>query len=350
MKKVDAEVIKRFLDGKEKKGEKELILDWFADFQAETSLRNENKRYWDGIPGNEEIPAYNEESILNSIHHDIRIEESRKIDQTRGISRLINIFSKIAAVLFIPLVVYLVIVRNEIFTIDNRISFSEIYAPAATRCKFYLPDGSTGWLNSGSTLIFPTEFKGKSRDVSLEGEAYFEIQSNLNKPFIVKGNEVTAIAYGTSINMRAYPEEKLKEVTLVSGRIEVYIDRHGRIVNKMELKPDQMYQYDQTSQKSKIISADAEQVIAWKEGKLVFKDDPLGQVVHQLNLWYNVNIVFKDKTLESFIYRASFQDETIDEVLKLLKISAPIEYRDLGRKINEDGSFEKRRIELYYRP
>jgi len=73
-------------------------------------------------------------------------------------------------------------------------------------------------------------------------------------------------------------------------------------------------------------------------------------VVKKINRWYNVDLVIKDQVLKSHAYLATFQDENLDEVLKLLKLSAPIDYKDLGRKIRNDGTFEKRKIEIYYNP
>jgi ferric-dicitrate binding protein FerR (iron transport regulator) len=91
-------------------------------------------------------------------------------------------------------------------------------------------------------------------------------------------------------------------------------------------------------------------VTSWTEGKLAFRDENFTDVVRKINRWYNVELVIKDEALRSYSYQATFMDETLDEVLKLLHHSAPIVYRDLGRKKRADGTFEKRRIELYYKP
>ena len=114
------------------------------------------------------------------------------------------------------------------------------------------------------------------------------------------------------------------------------------------LQPDQVYIYDRLTFSYNVMPVDADQIISWTEGKLVFKDDTFKEVVRRLNRWYNVNIVIRDEILESYVYMATFEDETLDEVLKLLKLSAPIEYKDLGRERNDDGTFTKRKIELYY--
>jgi ferric-dicitrate binding protein FerR (iron transport regulator) len=95
---------------------------------------------------------------------------------------------------------------------------------------------------------------------------------------------------------------------------------------------------------------DAEKVMAWKEGRLVFRDEKFPAIVRKINRWYNVELIIKDEALKDFSYQATFVDETLDEVLNLLQHSAPIRIRDLGRKKRADGTFEKRSIELYYKP
>jgi ferric-dicitrate binding protein FerR (iron transport regulator) len=215
---------------------------------------------------------------------------------------------------------------------------------------FYLPDGSTGYLNSGSHLKFPAEFKGKSRKVELKGEAYFDVLSNPRKPFIVSGTSINVIAHGTSFNVMAFPEDKINQVTLVSGEVKIQGKRDGHIQNIGILKPDQMCIYDESSSFYRFVPVDANRIVAWKAGKLIFRDEPFEEVVKRLNRRYNTNMVIKDEKLKSYKYLATFEDETLDEVIKLIKISAPIEVRELAREKNQDGTFDKRTIEFYYKP
>ena len=215
---------------------------------------------------------------------------------------------------------------------------------------FYLPDGSKGWLNGGSFLKFPTEFKGKSREILLRGEAYFDVKSDPKKPFIVSGDNIEIVAYGTSFNVLAYPDDQFIKVTLASGTIKVSGKRDGRTRNFRTIKPDQMCIYDLYTSSSVITQVDVSNIVSWKAGRLTFRDDPLYEVIKKINRWYNVNIIIEDEILESYTYLATFEDETLDEVLKLLTLSAPIGYKDLGRERRADGTFEKREIELYYKP
>jgi len=348
--KVDFQVIKRYLEGNEKDGDKEQILNWFSNLRYDSDLRKQYQHYWNELVNIPDFKGYDGSIILNKIYHKIKLEESGTLQEKRAVTRIINILSRVAAILFIPIITFLLIYRNDSRPITNEEAYSEIYSPLGTRTMFYLPDGSKGWLNGGSYLEFPAAFKGKSREVLLRGEAYFNIKSDKKRPFIVSGTNFEVVASGTSFNVSAYPEDQLINVTLVIGNIKVSGIHYGKVRNFGTIKPNQMCIYDLSSFSHKIIPVDANKVISWKEGKLTFRNEPFKEVVRKINRWYNVDIIIKDKILESYTYLATFEDETLDEVLKLLKLSAPIEYNDIGRELREDGTFEKRKIELYYNP
>lgn len=347
--KIDSQLLKRYLEGDQKEGDKEQISIWFSDLQGEVLLRKEYKRFWAESPEDFD-DGYDGSLILNSIYHKIKLDESMKLGGNKLVPRIINILSRVAAVLFIPLFVFVLMYRNNFISTTEEMAYSEIFSPLGTRTQFYLPDGSSGWLNGGSYLEFPLSFKGKSRDVELRGEAYFDVISNPKKPFIVTGNDIEVIARGTSFNVTAYPEEQLVSITLIHGAIDVSGNRDGISQFTNISEPGTMLSYDLKTSSCNTSAVDINKITSWKDGRLVFRDETFDEVVKKINRWYNVNIEIKDKILESYSYRATFEDERLDEVLKLLKLSAPIAYKDVGRSIKEDGTFEKRVIELYYNP
>jgi ferric-dicitrate binding protein FerR (iron transport regulator) len=288
--------------------------------------------------------------MLGRIYHKMKNDEFRKLPGKKGIVRILNVISKVAAVLFIPLVVYLWITKGSDFPITAETAYSEIYSPLGTRTMFYLPDGSTGWLNGGSSLEFSTQFSGKTREVHLDGEAYFDVITDSKKPFVVKGEHTDVLAYGTSFNVQTYRKDPEIRVTLVSGNIKLLAKIDGVELSLADLKPDQMCVYNPDQRQYHIETADVKTVTAWKEGKLAFRNETFTEVVRKIKRWYNVELFIIDEALRSYTYQATFVDETLDEVLKLLQHSAPIQYKDLGREKGADGTFGKRRIELYYEP
>jgi transmembrane sensor len=344
---VDLKIIQRFLDGDQKEGDRELILDWFSDLGVEADLRKKYARYWEALTNNQDLTDYDAEKVLGLVHHRITLRESRRKSKNRALKRVMTIVTRAAAVLFIPVTIFLYTQRDQTLQMNSRLTYSEIYSPLGTRTRFYLPDGSHGWLNNGSSITFPTAFTGKTREVILKGEAFFEVVSNKKKPFHVVGPHISVTAFGTSFNVQAYQDDPVTTVTLASGSVRV-----GALINseiKMErlLKPDQMYTYDRNASTLEVREVNADYISSWKEGKLIFADNPLKEVVKTLNRRYNADILIKDEILESYVYMATFEDETLDEVLKLLALTAPIEVKDRGREINDNHTFSKRRIELY---
>lgn len=347
--KVDFQLINRYLGGDEIEGDRDQIIYWFSSLEAEKDLRKHYHHYWRDFLQVQDLNGYDGSIVLGRIYREIKLEESRLLARKKPIRKIINIVTKIAAVLFIPVLVFLYVYKDNFIPSGGEVAFSEIYSPPGTRTMFYLPDGSSGWLNGGSSLEFPAEFKGKSREIMLQGEAYFEVASD-RKAFVVNGPGFEVVAHGTAFNIQAYPEEKKVSVTLINGSVEVFGKRNGKVDRLGNLGSDQMCIYDVEEATYKIEPVDSRKISSWKDGKLVFRNEPFSDVVNKINRWYNVNIIIKGEKLKSHQYLATFEDETLDEVLKLLKLSAPIDYKEYGREIRNDGTFGKRKIEIYYKP
>jgi transmembrane sensor len=348
-KNVDIELFKKYLKGDCSNDEILIVRQWFANPDLEHELNEKSLQFWDEMIPDNNIFGYSGEHILDHIHHNIKIEEAVFLNKPNPKLRFINYLTRIAAILFIPLLVASLIINFHNNSSAKIISFSEIHSPLGTRTNFYLPDGSTGWLNGGSTLKFPNQFDGKVRDVKLVGEAYFNVTSNHKKPFIVSTKNIDVKVFGTSFNVMAYADEQITEVTLERGVVEVLKRTNSSTKSLGILKPDESFSYNYMSDSGKIISINSSEKLAWLDGKLTFKYEPFEDVVRKINRWYSVNILIKNELLKSYIYYGTFKDETLDEVLKLLQLTAPIRYKDIGREINQDGTFAKRKIEIYYR-
>jgi ferric-dicitrate binding protein FerR (iron transport regulator) len=349
IKNFESQVLLKYLRGAKADEAKDTIQRWLDDSGTEHELYDESLKFWDGIALDQKIAeGYKEDSILDKIHHNIKIEEGTFLNKNKSKVSFIHYLSRIAAVLFIPLLVASLLLLFQVESFKSEKSWAEIHAPYGTRTDFHLPDGSTGHLNGGSTIIFPVRFTGKIRNIKLTGEAYFNVVSNHKRPFIVSTERIDVKATGTSFNVMAYPDEAITEVTLLNGKVEVLRKKENVIASMGVLKPDESLIYNAKSDSRKIQSGNSADKLSWVDGKLIFKYEPFDEVIRKLNRWYNVNIEIKDTLLESYIYYGAFQDETLDEVLKLLQYTAPIKYQDIERKRKQDGTFEKRGIEIYY--
>ena len=343
----DKQILLKYLKSTKTDEAEGTIQRWLDNSGTKHELCKESLKFWNRISLDQKTTEYTGDYILDKIHHNINIEEGIFLNKNKSRLGFICYFSRIAAILFIPLLVASLLLLFQVKSFKSEISWAEIHAPCGTRTDFHLPDGSTGHLNGGSTIKFPTRFTDKIRNIKLTGEAYFNVISNHKKPFIVSTEKIDVKATGTSFNVMAYPDETITEVTLLNGKVEVFRKRENVITSMGVLDPDESLIYNAKSDSQKIQSGNSADKLSWIDRKLMFKYESFDEVIRKLNRWYNVNIAIKDTLLESYIYYGAFQDETLDEVLKLLQYTAPIKYKDIERKRKQDGTFEKREIEIY---
>lgn len=304
----------------------------------------------------ENLNDFKEKYAVWSTYGALDIEN--KVSSERALSKVLSTVNKkqrigkilirVAATLFIPLLLinaWLILQNKHVFS-TKTVAYNEITASFGTRSLVTLADGSTVWLNAGSKLKYPHQFVGRERIVYLEGEALFNVESNKKNPFIVKTNNLSVEATGTRFDVLAYANEARHRVILVEGNVGVFHwDEQKGVSNHItNLSPNHVFSFDTLTRESELSSEDIYKYIAWTEGKLVFRDDPMSEVIKKISHFYNVDIELKGEQLKDYIFRATFDEESIDEILKLLKLSSPIEYYEVTRKPLPDGSFPKRKI------
>ena len=259
-------------------------------------------------------------------------------------------WKKIAAILLIPIVLGNLLYFS--FRIKNYSSiqepiYNELFAALGTRSALKLSDGTSVWLNSGSSIKYPDRFVGNNRTVFLKGEAYFEVKSDPEKPFIVVTSSLKVKATGTKFNVSGYPSADEAEVTLVSGKVEVSLTDGKKNIKSSKLDMNQHLSLNKTNGTTSITNVDTYKYISWKDGKLIFRNEPLSDVVKTISQVFNVDIEIQGKELQNYSYRATFQDESLAEILKLLKISSPIDYVEVKRNPLPDGSFPRKKVIIF---
>ncbi|SHF76215.1 ferric-dicitrate binding protein FerR, regulates iron transport through sigma-19 [Arenibacter palladensis] len=237
---------------------------------------------------------------------------------------------------------------NDLIDGTSGTVYQEVRASYGTRTKILLADGTNVWLNSGSTLKFPVSFDdAEERVVELNGEGYFDVTKNESKPFIVNTSGLDVKVYGTSFNVSAYEEYDSMEVALVEGKVSLVQGAKGSRKEYMVLNPNDVVECSISEKRlSRISDSKMSKYTAWKEGKIVFYGDPIDKVVSRLEKWYNVDIEISDKALENYRFTATFNDESLEQVLKLLSLSSPMEYKIVASEKMKDDSFSRRRVIL----
>ena len=155
-------------------------------------------------------------------------------------------------------------------------------------------------------------------------------------------------ALGTRFDVNAYRDEDEVEVTLMSGEVEISRLYGKRSVALVSLLPGEQVRVRKTDYRlRKETLEDPIYYAAWKDGKLIFRNDPMEVVVKKLGRWYNVEFLLQERNLRNYRYHATFQYESLDEVLKLIKLTSPVDYKIIKRKKLPDGTFSKKRIILF---
>jgi transmembrane sensor len=267
--------------------------------------------------------------------------------------RIWTLLQRTAAIFFIPFILGSFLWGRHSNTgnkpgISEPAVYNEVFAAYGTRSVLKLSDGSRVWLNSGSSLSYPDKFTAQNRVVTLKGEAYFEVQSDVSHPFIVQTQSVNVRATGTMFNVQAYTSGRKTQITLVKGKVSVGKGSWEHHFSDIaQLKPSQHLEYDAVSGIKELKTEDVCQYTAWKDGKLIFRKEPLKDVVEKISQLYNVEIELQGKDLQDYQYRATFQEESLTDILKLLKLSSPIDYREIKRNPLPDGSFPKKKIIIF---
>jgi len=231
-------------------------------------------------------------------------------------------------------------------------AISSIVTKNGNRTKIVLPDGSQVWLNAGSNLDYNNSVFNKDlREVTLNGEAYFDVTRNPEKPFIIHTKKMDIKVLGTVFNVRSYSDEKITEAALIKGSIEVTLkDRKDQ---KIILKPNEKIsianeELKTEAKQSKIIPAKNNTVripqivvkelkpnptsniigeIAWTQNKLYFEDENLEDIALRMERWFGKKVTIANESLKNIHYTGNFENETIEDVLSYLKLSKSFNFR-----------------------
>ena len=252
--------------------------------------------------------------------------------------RMLRVAVVVAAVLFVPLAVYEITRIHDGYYDESRTVFlsgtpmESDREPEITQCvkagvrgMVELPDGSQVWLNSDSEISFPARFDSSARLVSLKGEAYFKAKKDQARPmFIECRNNILVKVTGTEFNITSYDNDDSFNLLLVSGHLSVEDRSSGRTYS---VRPSQQLTLFDDSEMEPVKSSPVvKDKTAWKEGRLVFDDTAMPEVINRLERWFGIDIVVKDDRLLDYSFTATFTTESVTRVFDILKLSSSMDY------------------------
>ena len=318
-----------------------VVVEWLLESTENEILFNEIKTAWEAIPVLNEMEQFNSFEALKKVNLKLPNSISR---------RWWNGLQRAAAILLIPLLAYTGYMTFKYHTkYSEQIVMQTVTSRMGMVSQLALADGTKVWLNSGSELKFPVRFDGDKREVHLKGEAFFEVTKNENQPFRINANEFKVEVLGTSFNVINFDEENQSEVVLVTGKVKLTSENKDGNKDFGFLNPGQRAVYVKGEQKVVKNEVEVDKYISWRDGTLIFRDDSMEEVAKRLSRWFNVEIVIVDPEIQSYIYKATFRDESLLQVLNLLKMSGPINYKISQRKSLPNGEFTKQKVILMKR-
>jgi transmembrane sensor len=355
------DLIISYLSGNASDSDIELLRNWILQSDEHKNEFIQIKTTWLAAAQVARNTNFDTQKALFDFNHKIGAQNKKLPAQT---SYRLKHLLKIAAAFLLMFMLgslgtYLMMKGKEGKNTEGKLIF--VYAPKGGKAMTVLPDGTKVWLNAGSNLSYnPVTYGQEARQVTLIGEGFFSVITNPQKPFVVSAKDLKIKALGTEFNVKAYPEENTIEATLVKGIVKVEgTDRNlqsfvitmnpkqkitfysGKaLIDKSPLTDPSKVEGDKLSQ-IKLESLPANIPVkpivhsmvkpdlytSWKDDKWIFEGEEIGKLAILLERRFNVSITFDAEELKHYKFTGTFQKETLEQILKVLKLTAPLQYK-----------------------
>lgn len=335
--------------------QKEEYIELFERYIQNRTTPDEVKRLSHWIKNNQEISLALEQQIMESsstIDSGVQMRMLRNIeaeidaknrtitDQQNFIGIRWNKWMRVAAMFLFPLLTAV----GMYFYMSNAESAAAPLVVAVERgqkATITLPDGSRVSLNSQSKLTYSSTFNRKKRELQLDGEAYFEVAHNPNKPFIVYSKDISVEALGTAFGIKAYNEDNLISSILMRGKVRVTTPDGADI-----LLPNDRLTYDKTThEKVKSTVTNATDFTGWIHNELRFENESLWDISKTIQRIYNVEIVFASEKLKKQRYTGTINNNSLESVLNIISLTSPVSFQINNQQVTL--SENKKSMNLY---
>ncbi len=335
------ELVIKFLAGEISDSEADVLKEWLKKDPANRRIFDEANELWQKTGIKTILEHFKTDEAWSEISKKIGLEKDRVHNVVT-----INI-NKFRILVAAASVAFLVAIGGFTLWMSERRS-TKMIAGASTvvstnegeKARIFLSDSTKVIINSGSNIEYQSGYNGKDRVVKLNGEAFFDVQTNPQKPFLVQLGRMTISATGTQFNVFSYENEDRIETTLEEGSLKVEIPGNESI----ELKAGQQVVFFTKKNKAVVRDVNTETYTSWKENKLRFIDTPFEEVLRGIGRRYNVTFEVTSRDLLELQYTATFIDESIEEVMQMLKVVSPITYKIHNRTTVKDKYYLKPKI------
>ena len=324
-------LITRYLNGNASLSEKKQVESWVKESPLNQYQFNKLKEYWEKDTVDPKLinHEFQKQNLWNQ-YLDTSKPNTVPLPNTRRKGRLAWI-SIAASITLLLTVTALFSIRERLFApqeIEVSIASVEKYNPNGQKSQTQLPDGSKVWLNSDSKITYPEKFSDSLRIVQLEGEAFFDVQHDSDRPFIVVADKIQVRVLGTKFNVNAFTTQKEITIALVEGSINVTSDSTAEGVL---VKPSHGVSYSKQLDVFREFSKQGnpemfEKAISWKSGKLVFDGDDLEDFVTEISRWYGVTVRITGVPQNDWRLVGAFENEFLTNVLDAIAYNKGFTY------------------------
>lgn len=343
------DLVIRFLSDRITPEEKRKLEDWLGQSSDNHEYYKNMKETWEITTLLQDSSRFNSELAWQKTASKIKTGEKNNDNKKMNVFFVLRIAAVFLLAFFLGGIASYYFIADSTRELAGNIN--EVETPLGSRSKVFLPDGTSVWLNAGSKISYSQNYNATDRQVKLQGEAYFDVETNPGKPFVVQTSEMNVTAYGTQFNVKAYPNEPTITATLVEGNIKIKGNDNISKEFEVVLKPNQTLTYvkekyadtktetgnkeNKTTQPSKIqqkksivVDKDVKTDLytSWKDDKWIIEGEKLDELVVKLERRFDVKFIYKSESLKKYTISGIIRKETLEQVLDILKLTAPLKY------------------------
>ena len=303
---------------------------WIAESEENRVHFMKCQEIWFSAVQEQEGKYYDQEKAFELFEK--RVEKQKAEKRKARIPVWRGLYKYAVAILLFGFISYFSYQKGE-NSLRNALAEIEVEAPSGSQTRLHLPDGTTVLLNSDSRITYAQDFGVNSREVTRQGEGYFEVAHNQKIPFYVKTEDVQVRVLGTKFNFRDYPEDGEVVVSLIEGKVA--LKNKIRQEADLVLMPDEQMVLDKKEKVMKKESMNAQAVLQWAEGCLSFDETPLLEVAKILERSYDVEIEFTEESLKELRFYGNFNrtKQGLNDILNVLSATGKVHYMLKGEKI-----------------
>lgn len=290
--------------------------------QSSRRVTKEMERQWNNAPDAVGSDCPDEPSIWRNICREVWSHgEGQKVV-------FYKIYSMVASILLV-----LGVAGTAYFALQDRANVPMYVVSSGIQNmeSVSLPDGTTVQMGPGSRLTYPASFSGKTREITLTGQAFFDVAKNREKPFIVHTEDMSVEALGTAFELFSYDMENKIEAILLNGKIKVSVaDKKTNKMREYLVSPNEKILMDRQSGKITKQIVDADKYTAWRKQKMLsFENEKLSMIIPRLEQWYGRKVMCQKDLADKYRFTFKVRDESLDRIFYMIEASSPLQYKEL---------------------